>query len=53
MDSRDVRIRIKIDDGIRKKGNHILGHKQPFNDGAQALLGGWASSPTEVSVLSA
>jgi hypothetical protein len=30
MDSHDVRIRIKIDDGISKKGNHILGHKQPF-----------------------
>jgi hypothetical protein len=30
MDNRDVRIRIKIDDGISKKGNHILGHKQPF-----------------------
>jgi hypothetical protein len=30
MDSRNVRIRIKIDDGISKKGNYILGHKQPF-----------------------
>jgi hypothetical protein len=30
MDSRNVRIRIKVDDGISKKGNHILGHKQPF-----------------------
>jgi hypothetical protein len=30
MDSCDVRIRIKIDDRISKKGNRILGHKQPF-----------------------
>jgi hypothetical protein len=26
MDSCDVRIRIEIDNGISKKGNHILGH---------------------------
>jgi hypothetical protein len=30
MDSHDVRIRIEIDNGISKKGNHILGHKQLF-----------------------
>jgi hypothetical protein len=39
MDSRDVRIRIKIDDGIRKKGNHILGHKQPFQRRCSSSFG--------------
>jgi hypothetical protein len=53
VDSHNVRTRIKIDDGISKKGSHILGHKSFFNDGARALLEGWASSPTGVSVVTA
>jgi hypothetical protein len=53
VDSRKVRTRIKIDDRISKKGSHILGHKQLFNDGARALLEGWASSPAGALVLAA
>jgi hypothetical protein len=30
MDSRNLRIRIKVDDGISKNCNHILRHKHPF-----------------------
>jgi hypothetical protein len=30
LDSRNVKTRIKIDDGISKKDSHILGHKQLF-----------------------
>jgi hypothetical protein len=39
MDSRNVRIRIKIDDGISKKGNHILGNKQPFQRWCSSSFG--------------
>jgi hypothetical protein len=30
MDSHKVRTRIKINDGISKKGSHKFGHKQLF-----------------------
>jgi hypothetical protein len=39
MDSSNVRIRIKIDDEISKKGNHILGHKQPFQQWCSSSFG--------------
>jgi hypothetical protein len=53
MDSRDVRIRIEIDNGISKKGNHILGHKQLFQRWCSSYFGWLGSSPVEVSVLAA
>jgi hypothetical protein len=53
VDSRNVRTRIKIDDEISKKAVTYLGTSNFFNDGAQALLEGWASSPAGVSVLAA
>jgi hypothetical protein len=39
MDSRDVRIRIEIDNRISKKGNHILGYKKFFQQWCWSSFG--------------